>query len=235
MKMKFFSLAICASLILSSCNLSNTAKGGMYGGAGGGALGALIGGLIGDGKGAAIGAAVGTAVGAGTGVAIGHRMDKAKKEAEKIAAAKAEMLTDAQGLNYVKVTFDAGILFPSSKATLNAEAKKSLDQFATKVLAENADMDVAIVGFTDNDPWRNSTAEESKAKNLKLSEDRAMSVSDYLKAQGAPAGRIKHVVGKGEEHPVADNATAAGKRENRRVEVYLLPSQDMINNLNQQN
>ncbi len=233
MKLKVFSLALCAAMLFSGCQMSNTAKGGLIGGTSGGAIGALIGGLIGNGKGAAIGAAVGTAVGTGTGVLIGNRMDKAKKEAEKIA--KAELLMGKDSLSYVRVTFDAGILFPSSKATLNAAAKASLDQFATNVLKANSDMDVAIVGYTDNTGWRSAkTPEESKAKNQALSEDRANSVSDYLKNQGAPAERIKYVVGKGDENPVADNSTKAGQAENRRVEVYLLPSKDMIENLNQQ-
>ncbi len=206
----------------------------MIGGGSGAALGALVGGLIGNGKGAAIGAAVGTAVGAGTGVLIGNRMDKAKKEAERIAAAEAEVLKDADGVSYLKVTFDAGILFETGKSTLSTAAKSSLNQFATNVLAANSDMDVAIVGFTDNVGWKNSSPEQSKAKNQVLSEERANSVSTYLKAQGAPANRIKYVVGKGEENPVADNSTVAGQKENRRVEVYLLASKEMIENYNQQ-
>ena len=77
--------ALSAILLLSSCGMSNTAKGGLIGGGGGGALGALIGGLIGNGKGAAIGAGVGAAVGAGAGILIGNKMDKAKKAAEAAA------------------------------------------------------------------------------------------------------------------------------------------------------
>jgi flagellar motor protein MotB len=93
-------------------------------------------------------------------------------------------------------------------------------------------MDLAIVGYTDNDPWRGYTAEQSVQKNLELSEQRAKSVSAYLAQAGANAAQLKYVLGKGEENPVASNATEAGKAENRRVEVYILPSKEMIESAN---
>ena len=224
-------LALCALLLLPGCTtMSNTAKGGLIGGGGGAAAGALIGALIGNGKGAAIGAGIGAAVGAGAGALIGNKMDKAKKAAEAIEGAEAELMRDAEGLSYVKVTFDSGILFSTGNATLTPTAKNSLTTFKTNVLS--TDMDLAIVGYTDNDPWKGCTAEQSKQKNLVLSEQRAQSVSSYLISVGATTSQIKYVVGKGEENPVASNATTAGKAENRRVEVYILPSQQMIENAN---
>lgn len=225
MKLKAFVVALCAIFLVSSCDMSNKAKGGIIGGAGGAALGALVGQLIGhNGKGAAIGAAVGTAVGAGAGVLIGHKMDKAKQKAEELA--KAEMLQDANGLNYVKVTFDGGILFATGTSNLTPAAQQTLQKFASEVLT--SDMDLAIVGYTDNAGWKNCTAEQSKAKNLALSEQRANSVSTYLVSKGATGAQMKSVLGQGEENPVADNATAEGKAQNRRVEVYILPSKEMI-------
>ena len=223
--------ALCAMLLLPGCaSMSNTAKGGLIGGGSGAAVGALIGALINNGKGAAIGAGIGAAVGTGAGVLIGNKMDKAKKAAEAIEGADAELLTDAQGMSYVKVTFDSGILFQSGKATLTTTAKNSLNTFAMNVLT--ADMDLAIVGHTDNDPWKGYTAAQSVEKNQVLSEQRAQSVSSYLINVGATSSQIKYVVGKGEQMPVASNATAAGKAENRRVEVYILPSQQMIESAN---
>ena len=228
---KFSVLALCALLLLPGCStMSNTAKGGLIGGGGGAAAGALIGALIGNGKGAAIGAGIGAAVGAGAGALIGNKMDKAKKAAAAIEGAEAELLKDSEGLSYVKVTFDSGILFSTGNSTLTTNAKNSLATFKANVLT--ADMDLAIVGYTDNDPWKGCTAEQSKQKNQVLSEQRAQSVSSYLVASGATSSQIKYVVGKGEENPVASNATAAGKAENRRVEVYILPSQQMIESAN---
>ena len=229
-KSKIGIVALCGAMLLSSCGMSNTAKGGLIGGGGGAAAGALIGALIGNGKGAAIGAGIGAAVGAGAGVLIGNKMDKAKKAAEAIAGAEAEALKDAEGLTYVKVTFDSGILFTSGQSVLTQTAKNSLTQFATNVLTP--DMDLAIVGYTDNDPWKGSTAEQSKQKNLVLSEQRAQSVSTFIISAGATTNQVKYVLGKGEENPVASNATAAGKAENRRVEVYILPSKEMIQSAN---
>jgi outer membrane protein OmpA-like peptidoglycan-associated protein len=155
-------------------------------------------------------------------------IEKAKKEAEAIANAQVTDAVDANGYQAVKVTFDSGILFQSGKSVLSAAAQSSLTQFATNVLGKNADMNVGIVGFTDNDPWKGKTAEQSVAANQKLSEERAEAVSNFLQKHGAAANQIKEVVGLGESNPVADNSTAAGKQQNRRVEVYLYASQEMI-------
>ena len=224
------SMAVLLStcLVFSGCGMTNTAKGGLIGGGGGAALGALVGGVIGHGKGAAIGAAVGTAVGAGAGVLIGKKMDKAAAQAEKIEGAEVEQVTDNNGLQAVKVTFDSGILFATGNAALSSSAKASLSKFANNVLNQNRDMDVTIYGYTDNQGWRNSTAEQSFQKNLNLSQERAQSVSSYLLGCGVSASQIKTVEGMGENNPIADNSTEAGRRENRRVEVYMYASQQMI-------
>lgn len=221
-------LLLSGCLILSGCGMSNTAKGGLIGGGGGAALGALVGGLAGKGKGAAIGAAVGAAVGTGAGVLIGKKMDKAAQQAQQIEGAEVEQVTDNNGLQAVKVTFDSGILFTTSSATLSSAAKASLSKFANNVLNQNRDMDVAIYGYTDNQGWRNSTKEQSVQKNLNLSQERAQSVSSYLLGCGVSVSQIKSVEGMGESNPVADNSTEAGRQENRRVEVYMYASQQMI-------
>ncbi len=233
--MKISVIALSAALLLSGCSMSNKAKGGLIGGGGGAALGALIGQLAGDGKGAAIGAGVGAAIGAGAGILIGNKMDKAKEAAEQVENAQVEMMEDNNtGLKYVKVTFDSGILFATSDATLSTGAKSSLTQFATTVLKTNPDMDVAIVGYTDNVGWKNSTAEQSKSKNKTLSLQRAQAVSTYLISNGATSSQIKYVEGLGEENPVASNATKEGQAQNRRVEVYMYASQAMIDAAQQQ-
>ena len=228
-KTKFMALLLCVTLILSGCaSMNNTTKGGLIGGGGGAALGAGIGALIGKGKGAAIGAAIGAAVGTGAGVYVGNRMDKAAKQAAAIEGAQVEQVTDNNGLQAVKVTFDSGILFGTGASTLSSSAKASLSKFANDVLKTNTNMDVDIYGFTDNQGWRNSTAEQSKQKNIDLSQQRAQSVSTYLLSCGVAPAQVKGVEGLGEENPVADNATAAGREQNRRVEVYMYASQEMI-------
>ena len=208
---------------MTGCN--NLAKGTAIGAAGGAALGAVVGKIAGN---TAVGAAVGTAVGAGTGALIGRHMDKVKAQAEAVANAQVESYTDANGLQGVKVTFDSGILFPSSSSTLQAAAKTSLTDFANNVLKVNPDCDVAVQGYTDNDAWKNSTAEQSVQKNLTLSQERAQAVTNYLLSLGVNASQIRSTTGFGESNPVADNSTAAGKAKNRRVEVILYASEAMI-------
>jgi len=219
---KCVAAALCAAMVLSGCNISNTAKGTAIGAGGGAALGAIIGKIAGN---TAVGAAIGGAVGAGAGAIIGHKMDKAKKEAEAVKNAQVEGVKDANGLDAVKVTFDSGILFATNKADLNAASKSSLQQFAN-VLKQNSDCDVAIIGHTDNTG--------SDAINNPLSVNRATSVSNYLKSLGVSASQIKSVEGQGSTNPVADNSTAEGRKQNRRVEVYMYASQKMIQEAQQQ-
>ena len=221
-KIKTFSFALCLGIIMAGCN--NTQKGALIGTGGGALLGAIVGKIAGN---TAVGAAVGGAVGAGAGALIGKKMDKAKAEAEAVKNAQVESVTDANGLQAVKVTFDSGILFTTGSSTLAASAKNSLQQFS-QVLKNNAACDVAIQGYTDNAGWKNSTPAQSVEKNKALSLDRAVSVSTYLKNLGVPSSHIQSVDGFGEETPVADNSTAAGKAQNRRVEIYMYASEDMI-------
>ena len=221
-KIKVFSFVLCLALVVAGCN--NTQKGAAIGTGGGALLGAIVGKIAGN---TAVGAAIGGAVGAGVGGLIGKKMDKAKAEAEAVQNAQVESVTDANGLQAVKVTFDSGILFQTGKADLSATAKSSLQQFS-QVLKNNTACDVAIQGYTDNTGWKNSTAAQSAEKNKALSLDRATSVSSYLQALGVSAAQIKSVEGLGEANPVADNSTAAGKEQNRRVEVYMYASQEMI-------
>lgn len=227
MKIKILSLLLCVGMI---CACNNTQKGAGIGAAGGAVLGAVIGHIAGN---TAIGAAIGGAVGAGAGAIIGKKMDKAKKEAEAVKNAQVESVTDANGLEAVKVTFDSGILFTTGSATLSSTAKSSLFQFAN-VLKGNADCDVAVQGYTDNAGWKNSTAAQSQQKNLELSQQRAQAVTSYLLSLGVANSQIRSTMGYGEENPVADNSTAAGKAQNRRVEVYMYASQKMINEAQQQ-
>lgn len=213
-KIKVLTLGLCLGMIVAGCN--NTQKGAVIGTGGGALLGAIVGKIAGN---TAVGATVGAAVGAGTGAIIGNRMDKVKKQAEAVQNAQVQEVKDANGLDAVKVTFDSGILFATNKADLNASAKSSLASFA-KVLNTNRDCDVAIYGHTDNTG--------NDGINQPLSVNRAQSVSNYLKSCGVSATQIKTVEGQGSSNPVADNSTAAGRSQNRRVEVYMYASKQMI-------
>lgn len=213
-KMKVIILTLCAGMVMAGCN--NMAKGTAIGAAGGAVLGAIVGKVAGN---TAVGAAVGTAVGAGTGAIIGKHMDKVKAEAEAVKNAQVESVTDANGLQAVKLTFDSGILFATNKSDLNANSKAALNQCAT-LLKNNADCDIAILGHTDNTG--------SDAINNPLSVKRAQAVQTYLLSQGVSSAQIRTVDGQGSTNPVADNSTAAGRQQNRRVEIYMYASQAMI-------
>lgn len=213
---------VCLSLLAGAgCkSFTNTGKGALIGGGGGGALGAGIGALIGGGKGAGIGAAVGAAVGAGAGALIGKKMDKQKAELEKQLAEQAavESVTDQNGLQAIKVTFDGGILFPTNGTTLNANAKTDLTQFAAS-LNNNPMTNVQVFGFTDNTG--------SYAVNERVSNGRADAVRTFLVQSGVNPSRIT-ALGRPMTDYVASNDTPAGRAQNRRVEIYITANDQMI-------
>ena len=214
---------ICGALLIGEAgcsSMTNTGKGALIGGGGGAAAGAGIGALIGGGKGAAIGSAIGAAVGAGAGTLIGNRMDKQQKELQQQLAdqAKVEETTDANGLRAIKVTFDGGILFATNKADLSSQAKTDLSNFARNVIG-NPDTNIQIYGFTDNTG--------SMAVNERVANERAASVLSYLANCGVPYTRLSSQ-GIPMADYVASNETAAGRAQNRRVEIYITADQNMI-------
>lgn len=203
-------------MLFAGCGtMNNKGKGALIGGGSGAALGAAIGGITGKGKGAAIGAAVGAAVGTGVGVAIGHKMDKKAAEAAKIEGAEVEKVTDTNGLAAVKVTFDSGILFGFNSSALSASSKTALAEFAN-VLKEDPTIDIAVFGHTD----KVGTVEA----NQKVSTNRALAVQQYLQQCGVAAAQFKEVKGLGfSQYNEAETA-----EKNRRVEVFMYASEQMI-------
>lgn len=217
--MKVMTLSLCLLTVFGCATKQGT--GALIGAGGGTVLGAIIGKIAGN---TAIGAAIGGAVGSGAGAIIGRHMDKVAEEARaQVENAKVEEVTDANGLKAVKITFDSGILFATGKATLNQTSKNELAKFST-VLKNNTDCYVDIYGHTD------STG--SDGINIPLSNNRASSVVSYLKSCGVAANQFQNVTGKGSSEPVADNSTASGRQQNRRVEVYMYASQAMVQSAN---
>lgn len=211
----FTAIALSCAILISGCTASNTVKGGGIGAGAGGALGAGIGAIAGGGKGAAWGAGIGAIVGGTAGAIIGNKMDKQKKELEQINGAQVESINDGQA---IKVTFESGILFATNSSTLSAASQNSLSNFAAS-LVNNPDTDVQIYGHTDSSG--------SDAINNPLSEKRAQAVYNFLQTKGVAGSRMVSQ-GMGSTQPVADNTTSAGKAQNRRVEVYILPNEKMV-------
>ena len=210
-------LCVCLSGCKTWNGMSKTGQGAIIGTGGGAALGSIIGALAGN---TAVGAVIGGAVGAGAGAVIGNRMDKVKKQAQaQLPNATVETVKDANNLDVVKVTFDSGILFATNKADLNQTSKNELNNLAN-IMKQNSDVSIDVRGYTD------STG--SDAINQPLSVNRAQSVANYLTQNGVKYSQMKNVNGYGSSNPVASNETAAGRQQNRRVEVYLYASKEMI-------
>lgn len=103
------------------------------------------------------------------------------------------------------------VLFDTGKATLKPGAGSTIDRLAA-FLEKSPDRSVAIEGHTDS--------VGTDAYNQQLSEERANAVKAALVAKGIPAERVT-TVGKGENEPVASNDNAAGRQQNRRVEIIV--------------
>jgi len=104
--------------------------------------------------------------------------------------------------------------FRTNSAVLSPEAKTQLDTLATKALAARAYM-IEVAGHTD------STG--SDAKNFRLSRARADAVVQYLAVQHKiPLRRFVTPMGYGKTESVADNTTAEGRLQNRRVDVKMI-------------
>ena len=224
---KIIAICLSATLVFASCSSwTKTTNGTLLGSGAGAALGAGIGLLIGnDAESAAIGAAIGGAVGGGAGAVIGHKMDKKAEELAALEAAQIEKITDVNGLEGIKVTFDSGILFGFNSSKLNSESKKSLDKFA-ETMADMTETDITVYGHTDN-----VGTEEA---NVKVSTKRAEEVAGYLTKAGIAKERITSK-GMSFTMPVADNDTEEGRAQNRRVEIYITANENMIKEAEAQN
>ena len=195
-------LVFSASLVQWGCGASNTVKGGGIGAAAGGIIGGLLGNKAGN---TAAGVIIGAAIGGAAGALIGHYMDKQAEEMQRdLKDAKIERIGEG-----IKITFNSGILFETNKSTLQPAARTNIEKLAT-ILNKYPDTNVLVEGHTDSDG--------AEDYNKKLSESRADAVASYSKGLGVQGSRIT-TVGYGETQPVTSNDTAAGKQQNRRVEI----------------
>jgi outer membrane protein OmpA-like peptidoglycan-associated protein len=140
--------------------------------------------------------------------AMREAAEKRAKEAMDKLAASAAVKQETRG---TVITLPGNVLFSTGKSTLLPGAQAKLDAVA-EALRDQADHDIVIEGHTD--------AQGSDDTNLRLSQERAQSVKDYLVARGVPTNRIR-VVGVGETRPIADNSTPEGRAQNRRVEIIV--------------
>lgn len=120
------------------------------------------------------------------------------------------------------MTFDGGILFPTNGTTLSANAKADLSKFAQS-LNSNPNTNVQIYGYTDDTG--------TLAVNQRVSTGRADAVRNYLLNSGVATTRLS-AEGLPMQDYIASNATAEGRAQNRRVEIYITADQKMIEEAN---
>jgi outer membrane protein OmpA-like peptidoglycan-associated protein len=144
--------------------------------------------------------------------------EAARKEAEQRAAQAA---ADLQRIASVKqetrgmvITLSGEVLFTSGKAELLPAAQAKLTEVANALTQQNPDANIVVEGHTD--------AQGSQTFNLDLSTRRAQAVRDYLASHGVAPDRIT-AQGLGFSRPIADNKTAEGRANNRRVEIVVQP------------
>ena len=207
-------IAVAAAVALAGCAAtedftSNPEKQKTRQGAAIGAAGGAVAGLLIDGgwKGALIGAGVGALAGG----AVGNYQDKQEKKLrQQMAGTGVEVVRKGDNIT---LDMPGNVTFAFDSAELNPQFNSVLDKVA-QTLVEFDQTVIQIAGHTD------STG--SHAYNMKLSDQRAASVRGYLAGRGVPGQRM-HTVGAGPDHPIADNSTEAGRAENRRVEITIVP------------
>lgn len=171
----------------------------------GAAAGAVAGAVIGEGQADHI--LAGAAIGAGIGAGIGSYMDAQEEKLARIPGTTVERV----GNDMLRVRFSSDVLFDIDSAIPVSASRSTLDEVAI-VLNDFPKTAVVVQGFTD------STGSENH--NQALSERRAGAVSNYFVSSGVDTGRMT-AIGFGQDHPVAQNRTEAGRRLNRRVEILI--------------
>ena len=170
------------------------------------AVGAGVGALVGGEKGALIGAGVGAGVGAASG---GYMDIQARKLREELQGTGVQVARDGDN---IRLIMPNAITFNTNESVIKSSANRVLDSVA-KVAEEYNKTSLRIIGYTD------STGNDSI--NVPLSQKRAAAVAQYLELRGVSAARIT-AMGMGSQNPITSNATAAGREQNRRVEIYLI-------------
>ncbi|MGR3502346.1 OmpA family protein [Pseudaestuariivita sp.] len=187
----------------------NAKQGALIGAAAGAAVGLITGD---DSKERRQNALKGAAIGAAGGAIIGNQLDRQEADLRRDLEG-----TDATIVNTgdrLVVTMPNDILFATDSASLRSDLERDLRTVAGNLLAY-PDTTIQVVGHTDDTG--------SEQYNYDLSQRRAAAVADVLIGSGVPASRIR-TFGRGEDQPIASNATAAGKAQNRRVEIVILPN-----------
>lgn len=206
--------AVATMTFVSACSQTdpNGGQQARTGAAIGAGLGALAGIASGDNaverrqnalKGAAIGGLIG--------VGIGNQLDKQEAELRAQLGGNVGIVNTGSSL---VVTLPQDILFATNSTAVSGALQSDLTTLARSINSY-PNSTVNVIGHTDS--------EGDAAFNFDLSQRRAQSVSSVLINAGVAPQRIRSI-GRGEDQPVASNATSQGRQLNRRVEIIITPN-----------
>ena len=156
----------------------------------------------------------------GSSAEMQEKIQNASRTTEELTVALREQID--QGLVAVEqredsvfITVGSGGAFPSGTADLTDEARRILDRIA--LASMSPDSEITVTGHTDDVPISNARFRD----NWDLAAGRASSVVQAIEQTGLIDGDRLSAVSKGEIAPIADNTTAAGREENRRIEIEI--------------
>ena len=155
---------------------------------------------------------VGAGIGTIAGAAVGQYMDKQERDLRRQTAGTG-VVVERQG-DELLLSMPAGITFPINSYQIQPQFYTTLNQVA-QTLAAYPQTLIDVYGHTD--------PSGGDAINIPLSQNRAQSVAAYLSQQGVNRTRIA-TQGFGSSQPIADNGTEAGRSQNRRVEIRIVPA-----------
>ena len=143
------------------------------------------------------------------------RREDAEKRAAQAAADLAKFATVKQEPRGMVITLSGSVLFASAKSELLPAAQVKLNDVANALIKEDPLSKIVVEGHTDS--------QGAAAYNQDLSQRRAQSVRDYLVSRGIAADRVTSQ-GFGPSRSIAENNSAEGRANNRRVEIVVQPS-----------
>ncbi len=170
-------------------------------------------------KNAEVGVATTQTIDQQTTKSIAKTMARVKKSLAQDKTLTFSYVTDVNGLRALKATLSSSVMFATNSSKLTDQEKEFLRAFAQNIQSVAPQVNLSVYGHTDNTG--------SHEANATISTERAEAVARQLVVCGIDEERVT-ARGFSYDYPVADNALTSGRRENRRVEVYLWASEAMI-------
>lgn len=189
---------------------NNTGTGVLAGAAGGALLGYLT--NTNKGEQGRKNALIGAGIGALAGGAVGNYMDRQQADLRRSLESSGVMIR--RNGDQIVLVMPSDVTFAVDKSDVQPQFTRVLDDVA-RTLNAYPQTTIDVVGHADSSGGADY--------NQGLSERRASAVADYLTRQGRVLPDRIFVAGMGSRQPIADNATAAGRAQNRRVEIILRP------------